>query len=271
VPGVQPRNAIRRLGRRIATGDRLIVAVTGLAVFLVLLVLVVSRWAPLDAFDHQVSAAAHRAAVENGWLRVTARIVTNAGGPIGVDVVAAIAVVVLLIVRRFTDAVIIVVARLGELGTETLTKALVNRARPTFTETLATAGGSSYPSGHAAGSAAFYGTVVLLIGGWAVSRRPRLLVAVVAGIFVLAVAASRVLLGVHYPSDVVGGLGLGLAWAGAATAGLRARQRLGLGCRAGVRRSRESGKLCSASGRNRNSWQRFGPTYRVCRPDCRPM
>ncbi|HEY3611431.1 MAG TPA: phosphatase PAP2 family protein, partial [Pseudonocardiaceae bacterium] len=106
--------------------------------------------------------------------------------------------------RRVPDAAAVVVARLVELGIETAVKALVDRSRPVFGHPVATAGGAAFPSGHTAGSAALYGILVLLLVR-------RALVTVAATVFVLAVGASRVVLGVHYLSDVVGGLALGIA------------------------------------------------------------
>jgi len=123
---------------------------------------------------------------------------------VAVDVVTVVAAAALLVARRVPDAVAVVVARLVELGIETAVKALVNRSRPVFSHPVATAGGGSFPSGHTAGSAALYGILVLLL-----VRRLRVTIA--ATVFVLAVGASRVVLGVHYLSDVVGGLALGLA------------------------------------------------------------
>lgn len=78
-------------------------------------------------------------------------------------------------------------------------KALIARPRPT--ETLAS---WAYPSGHAAMAAALYGVVA-----WELSARlpsaPRAAVRMAGGLLVVAVAASRIALGVHWPADVVGG------------------------------------------------------------------
>jgi membrane-associated phospholipid phosphatase len=178
--------------------------VTGTVVFVALGVLVAGRWAPLVTLDTRLDTAIHPTVVAHGWLRSFALVVTDLGSPVAVDVVAVGAAVALLVARRVPDAVAVVVARFVELGMETLVKALVNRGRPVFGDPVATAGGASFPSGHTAGSAALYGILVLLL-----VRRP--LVAIAATVFVLAVGASRVVLGVQNPSDVVGGLALGVA------------------------------------------------------------
>jgi undecaprenyl-diphosphatase len=98
-------------------------------------------------------------------------------------------------------------------GEEVITntvKQLIDRVRPTFNPVAATLG-PSFPSGHSATAAAFYATAALLLGRW----RGRPARAVLAGFAVgvaVAVAASRVLLDVHWLSDVIAGLGLGWAW-----------------------------------------------------------
>ena len=89
-------------------------------------------------------------------------------------------------------------------------KQLADRVRPAFNPVAATLG-PSFPSGHSATAAAFYATAALLIG----RRRPRpqraALIGLAAGIAV-GVAASRVLLDVHWLTDVIAGLALGWAW-----------------------------------------------------------
>ena len=98
-------------------------------------------------------------------------------------------------------------------GEEVLTltvKQLMDRVRPTFNPAAASLG-PSFPSGHSATSAAFYATAALLVGRW----RGRPARAVLAGLAVgiaVGVAASRVLLDVHWLSDVVAGLALGWGW-----------------------------------------------------------
>lgn len=98
----------------------------------------------------------------------------------------------------------------GEELISNVIKGVVDRTRPTFNPAAATLG-PSFPSGHTTTAAAFYAAAALLLGRW----RPRLTRAVLAGAAVgiaVAVAASRVLLDVHWLTDVLGGLALGWAW-----------------------------------------------------------
>lgn len=98
----------------------------------------------------------------------------------------------------------------GEEILVTTVKQITNRVRPTFNPAAATLG-PSFPSGHSATAAAFYATAALLIARWRGRPTRAMLAGLAAGIAV-AVAASRVLLDVHWLSDVVAGLALGWAW-----------------------------------------------------------
>jgi undecaprenyl-diphosphatase len=99
-------------------------------------------------------------------------------------------------------------------GEEVLTisiKNLANRTRPSFDPAAVSGLGPSFPSGHSATAAAFYAGVALLLG----RRRGHAARAVLTGLAVgiaVAVATSRVLLDVHWLSDVTAGLLLGWAW-----------------------------------------------------------
>ncbi len=97
-------------------------------------------------------------------------------------------------------------------------KEVVRRARPVVSDPVSHAPGYSFPSGHAANAAAIATAVVLLV--WpVVSRRTRVVVITVAALAVLVTMADRVFLGVHFPSDVVGGLLFGAGLVGASYLG----------------------------------------------------
>jgi membrane-associated phospholipid phosphatase len=104
----------------------------------------------------------------------------------------------------------IVTAMGGEEILTAIVKHVVDRLRPTFNPAAATLG-PSFPSGHSATSAAFYAVAALLLGRGR-RRAGRALLAGLAVGLAVAVAASRVLLDVHWVSDVVAGLLLGWAW-----------------------------------------------------------
>ncbi len=84
-------------------------------------------------------------------------------------------------------------------------KVVVGRARPVLDDPVATASGYSFPSGHALNAA--LGVTVLLVMLWRplARRRHRVLAVVVGVLLVLAVCLDRLLLGVHFPTDVIAG------------------------------------------------------------------
>ena len=201
------------------TGVRLVVGLLGvLAVGVVavpLALLVRGGYGPLLELDRDTSAWAERAVADSTWLLRAAEGVTLLGDPVGITVLAAALALVLWRRGQRRLALYVVAARVGALVLSQGLKHLVDRARPVFEAPVAEALGPSFPSGHALGSAVFWTTCAVLLLPLVGRARPLLLGAVaVAGL----VAASRVLLGVHYLSDVTGGLLLGLGWAAVCTA-----------------------------------------------------
>ena len=104
----------------------------------------------------------------------------------------------------------LVVIGVGQWLVTTEIKALLDRVRPTV-DAGAAALGPSFPSGHTTGATACFAAAALVIGRGR-SPRAHALLAGAAAFMAVSVAASRVLLGVHWLSDVVGGLALGWGW-----------------------------------------------------------
>ena len=127
--------------------------------------------------------------------------------------VFAIALVSIVEYRRIPNRwipVFLVTTVLGEIVLVTAVKGALDRVRPTFDPAAASLG-PSFPSGHSATAAALWAAVALVIA----RRRRHLARALVIGVAVglaVAVATSRVMLGVHWLSDAVAGLAFGWAW-----------------------------------------------------------
>ncbi len=100
---------------------------------------------------------------------------------------------------------------LGEI-TLKLLKHLVARPRPATNGELALAHGFSFPSGHALASALFYGSLALLLCYSNANARLKTIGTIILLFWIFLMAYDRVYLGVHYPSDVLGGFCLGIAW-----------------------------------------------------------
>jgi undecaprenyl-diphosphatase len=201
VNGIEPG----RLGRWFA------VAAGGAALFAALAMLVWSGWAPLLAMDRTVVADLNAAVAPHPVLVHALSLITTLGSArVLFPVVVAVAVF-LLVRRRFALAAFLAVTSLGASVLDPEAKALVGRARPVVAEPIAASSGSSYPSGHALDSLICYGAVVLVVLP-ILPRRARGLVLAGAAAVLGLVGASRVLLGVHYVTDVIGAWCLGLAW-----------------------------------------------------------
>lgn len=190
----------RRLVRAALTG-----VATGVAV-VVIAVLVREQWPPLVRLDERAVtagtalAASHpellRTLVVWQWVFLAAHLLVP---------VAAFCLVFWWRTGNATRTWWALTTILTAWGLSNLLKELVRRARPVLDQPVESAGGFSFPSGHAANTAAMTTTLVVLV--WPSLRSRGLRVAAVAGAVVLTVATGvdRVMLGVHYPSDVVAG------------------------------------------------------------------
>lgn len=97
------------------------------------------------------------------------------------------------------------------LSSNLILKQLINRQRPTL-EHLVTVKTLSYPSGHAMTAMAFYGFLIYLIVTFKISKVLKFGLITVFSILILSIGISRIYLGVHFPSDIVGGFVAGFIW-----------------------------------------------------------
>ena len=176
----------------------------------------------LGQFDVALSAAIGRHASDE-QLRTFA-LLTHLGDR--AFLIALVIVVAALLIwrrQRFMAAAWVVASALGGLLNIAL-KAIFARSRPEFVHGFATADGWSFPSGHSSGSMIVYG----LLGYLAVLYTPKsihLPTAAIAMTLVVCVGMSRVILQVHYFSDVLGGFAVGASWVAAWIAGLEVLRR----------------------------------------------
>lgn len=101
---------------------------------------------------------------------------------------------------------------IGGSFVNTAVKVLVDRPRPVVDHPIHTAFGKSFPSGHAMSSVICYGALYLVLVPALRTNRSRRVALAGTILLCLAIGTSRLLLGVHFVSDVVGGFVLGLAW-----------------------------------------------------------
>jgi len=94
---------------------------------------------------------------------------------------------------------------------DTWVKLAVGRERPSLEHPVATAFGKSFPSGHAMSSTIAYGALLLVLLPLIPAARRRLAIVATIG-WLLMIGFTRLALGVHYITDVLGGYALGAAW-----------------------------------------------------------
>lgn len=104
-------------------------------------------------------------------------------------------------------------------------KNLVQRARPHFDDPVLTLASYSFPSGHTAGTTLFYGFLTVLVFAHPEARRWRAPMVAIAVAMVLLVGLSRIYLGAHYLTDVVGAIVEAVLWLGLCLSGVQAVQR----------------------------------------------
>lgn len=212
--GAAGRRAVRaaRLDPEKATGLALTLALLAIlagGIVLALLAVVVRSTDVLAGIDSSVAEWGNHHA--SAWSHDALTLVTDLGETWTVAVVAlAVAIVDFTRTRNRWVAPFLLAVILGDkLLTEAI-KQLVDRARPTI-ESVAATLGPSFPSGHTSTAAAAWAAFALVAGRWWGRRAWPALAGLAVGIAV-AVAGSRVLLDVHWLTDVLGGLALGWAW-----------------------------------------------------------
>ena len=162
------------------------------------------------------------------WLERTMIELTALGNWTVVGMVGAVAALFLTLTRHKHSAALLVISTAGGVIINGALKAAFARPRPEIFEWQTLATSSSFPSGHATAAALVYGTVAYLAARLHKRRWARFLTMFGALLFILLVSASRVYLGVHYPSDVLGGVISGLAWAAFCMATLEAVQQIAM-------------------------------------------
>ncbi len=177
----------------------------------------VKRNGPLLRVDTSAARHLHEWVRQSDDLVRQLKILTFFGSPIWFYVIVIPAIFWVWRRGHVRLAVFLIVTTLGGGLLDTIVKEAVGRARPSLVDPVATAHGKSFPSGHAMSSTVVYGALLMVFLP-VIGRRYRPVVLGGAFLLVAAIGFTRLALGVHFISDVLGGIVLGLAWLAASAA-----------------------------------------------------
>jgi membrane-associated phospholipid phosphatase len=146
-------------------------------------------------------------------LTTVMKAVSAAAGPVGMAVCALAAGLLIGIVwRSWAPAAVLGSTVAGAIGLTIVFKAALAQPRPPLTQSVAAADGYGFPSGHAASAVAVCGAIAWLCSIGMRSWRARTGIWAVAAMLAALVGISRVYLGVHWATDVIGGWIFGVLW-----------------------------------------------------------
>lgn len=138
--------------------------------------------------------------------------ITKFANPSTIVVLFLALLFVLIYGKRYAEAAWFSLGVIGISGIfNSLIKLLFMRERPTL-EHLVTEHSYSFPSGHSTASMVLYGTLIFFVPLFIQNTYLKRGVQVLLGICIVLIGMSRIYLGVHFPSDIVGGFSLGLGW-----------------------------------------------------------
>lgn len=211
---------LAHVARRERTELRILLVSLGVLSFAIAFVYVADNVTEGDTrdFDEQVIRTLRKAddpsqPIGPTWLRDGALDITALGSPTVLGLVVIVVTGYLLLHGLYRTGAFVFVASCGGWFLNFGLKLLFDRPRPSLVPHLREVSSSSFPSGHALTSAAVYLTLGTLLMRLATGRLAKFYCIAVAMLATLLVGASRVFLGVHYPTDVLAGWLIGLSWA----------------------------------------------------------
>jgi membrane-associated phospholipid phosphatase len=165
---------------------------------------------PFSPVDHELASWFHSHL--NHVLVTVFSAFTELGSGEWIGLVLGLSVLFLLWKRFWPAMATLVVAVPGGMLLNELLKLAVHRQRPSFVDPFGSWSGYSFASGHSIGATLLYGQLALLLVPMLKDRHGRGLTIGLAALLILLVGFSRIALGAHYLSDVLGGIVLGILW-----------------------------------------------------------
>jgi undecaprenyl-diphosphatase len=173
-------------------------------------------WTNTTRIDYEIGAYFYE--LRNPMRNTIATGITRLADREAQTIVTVVGVVILLIAKKWRTGLWYgLTVLIGSDFLNSAVKEIYQRIRPTEVEHLIDQGGYAFPSGHAMGAMIVYGGLLFIIIRFLNSKRQskdwvKWVLSIFLGLLILMIGLSRIYLGVHYPSDVIGGFSLGFAW-----------------------------------------------------------
>lgn len=150
--------------------------------------------------------------LETPLLTIIMKFFTMIGGgmPIVIIMIMVMAILYQFLGHR-RELIFIAYVMMGSWLINKLLKQVFQRDRPMF-HRIAEASGYSFPSGHSMNAFALYGAIAFLIWKHVPTLFGRIMIIILSSLFIVIIGVSRIYLGVHYPSDVIGGYLMSACW-----------------------------------------------------------
>lgn len=139
-----------------------------------------------------------------------AKFITYFGHEINWKISVGIAIITLLFFKKFKEAILYFISLPFAEFVYSNIKAIVQRPRPPIEIRLIEAGNSSFPSGHSTMSMVAYGLLIYFVCKYVKNKPLKISLISLLSCLILLVGFSRVWIGVHFPTDVIGGFSLGI-------------------------------------------------------------
>lgn len=147
------------------------------------------------------------------WMEESIRDITALGGFTLLTITVIVAALLLVFHDRRREAAVFTLTVIAAQISSQVLKAFYDRPRPDLVTHGSHVYSQSFPSGHSVMAAATFFTLATVLASVEAKKRTKALIYGLAAVFVIGVGISRVYLGVHWPTDVLGGWALGASWA----------------------------------------------------------
>ena len=144
----------------------------------------------------------------NDKLTPIVKVITHVGGA---KIVFVLTILAIILIKGLKNKLFLLTGIVGTAGLNVVLKHIIQRERPNINR-LIPEKGYSFPSGHSMMSMAFYGMLIFLIFKYVKNTALKWTLIVILTILLSTIGITRIYLGVHYPSDVIGGFVVSLTY-----------------------------------------------------------